>query len=128
MERVELNYSMKFAKMAKDNAAKRFTYISANGSSSKSWITYLKIKNQCEETVRGLGLNSYSILRPGMVTSTGNSDTSFSDRFMSCVPLIAKVKADNLAKAIIESSVQSGDKNIELSNKEVNAWAKKSTL
>jgi uncharacterized protein YbjT (DUF2867 family) len=66
-KKVDLEYPLEIAKMAKENNVEKFLVISAMGADVNSRFFYNKVKGELEEGLRKLNLNSLSIFRPSLL-------------------------------------------------------------
>ena len=62
--KIDYDYPLSFARIAKDNGAKQYLIVSSIGANPKSSVFYLKTKGECEEAISKIGLDSVSIFRP----------------------------------------------------------------
>lgn len=65
--RVDLGYTLAFARAAKAAGATRFVVISAVGADVAAKTGYLRVKGELERQLAGLGFGSLDILQPGLV-------------------------------------------------------------
>jgi len=65
--KVDLEYPVTLAKMAKENNANNFLLVSALGASKASSIFYNQVKGETEEAVSTLGVKCVHILRPSLL-------------------------------------------------------------
>lgn len=66
--RVDFEYSLTGARLAKAGGARHFVLISAAGADPRSRIFYSRAKGELEEALKGLGFESLTILRPSFLT------------------------------------------------------------
>ncbi|MFZ4403733.1 MAG: NAD(P)H-binding protein [Pseudobdellovibrionaceae bacterium] len=66
-KKVDYDYPLNFANLAKKNGTRHFILNSSMGASAKSPIFYSKIKGEIEESIRALNFDKYSIIRPGLI-------------------------------------------------------------
>ncbi|MBB4036052.1 uncharacterized protein YbjT (DUF2867 family) [Dysgonomonas hofstadii] len=66
-EKVDLTYSLQFAKTAASRGVKQFSIISSIGANPESGNFYLRTKGKCEEGLRKLAFQSISIFRPSLL-------------------------------------------------------------
>ena len=71
--KIEHDYVIKILEKAKKLGAKDISIISAIGANKKSLNFYLKTKGLLEESVKLLGYDNVSILRPGHILTNKNS-------------------------------------------------------
>ncbi|MFZ0499770.1 MAG: NAD(P)H-binding protein [Steroidobacteraceae bacterium] len=67
VRRVELGYTLAFARAAKTAGAARFVVMSATGADVAAKSGYLRIKGELEQTLAGLSFAALDILQPSMV-------------------------------------------------------------
>src|SRR5579872_7042793 len=67
VRRVDLGYTLAFARAAKAAGAARFVVISAAGADADAKGGYLRIKGELEEMLAGVGFGSLDILQPAIV-------------------------------------------------------------
>jgi uncharacterized protein YbjT (DUF2867 family) len=67
VRRVDLGYTLAFARAAKAAGAARFVVISAAGADVAAKSGYLRVKGELEQTLGGLGFGALDILQPAMV-------------------------------------------------------------
>ena len=71
--KIEHDYVIKILEKAKKLGAKDISIISAIGANKKSLNFYLKTKGLLEESIKLLGYDNVSILRPGHILANKNS-------------------------------------------------------
>jgi uncharacterized protein YbjT (DUF2867 family) len=67
VRRVDLGYTLSFARAAKAAGAARFVIISAAGADAAAKSAYLRTKGELEQALTGLGFGALDILQPTMV-------------------------------------------------------------
>ena len=102
---VEHDYTLEFAEMAIDAKAHAFYYVSSVGAKASSWTYYTKVKGQTEEDLKNMDLRNLGIWRPGLLLERDNATGT--EKFLSWVPFVDKVRAQDVAKAMLEHSVTS---------------------
>jgi uncharacterized protein YbjT (DUF2867 family) len=65
--RVDLDYVVSFARLAKRSGAKRFLVVSSLGASARSSLLYPRTKGESEEAVAAAGFSTVVILRPSFL-------------------------------------------------------------
>jgi uncharacterized protein YbjT (DUF2867 family) len=65
--RVDLDYVVAFARLAKRSGAQRFMLVSSIGASAASRVLYTRTKGECEEAIRAIGFATVVILRPSFL-------------------------------------------------------------
>ncbi|WP_026691650.1 oxidoreductase [Alteribacter aurantiacus] len=71
-EKVDYDYPLSIARLAKDQGAKRFLTVSAIGADPESSFFYNKVKGRLEEALIMLKLPSLHILRPSLLLGSRN--------------------------------------------------------
>ena len=67
LRRVDLDYTLAFARAAKAAGAMRFVVISAAGADVAAKSDYLRVKGELEQMLAGVGFGSLDILQPAIV-------------------------------------------------------------
>lgn len=65
--RVDFDYPLQFARVAKAHDARAFALVSAMGASSRSPFFYSRTKGELEQALRGIGFESLVFVRPGLL-------------------------------------------------------------
>jgi len=65
--RVDFDYVISFAQIAKTARAQRFIVVSATGANPDSGNFYLRTKGEMEQALTGLGFTGLDILQPGLL-------------------------------------------------------------
>ena len=65
--RVDLEYPLAIAKLARAQGARHFLFVSALGADARSFFFYNRVKGELEEAIRALGYPSVTIARPSML-------------------------------------------------------------
>lgn len=65
--RVDFDYVVAFARLAKRSGATRFMLVSSVGASSSSPLLYSRTKGECEEAIKAIGFNTVVILQPSFL-------------------------------------------------------------
>ena len=87
--KIEHDYIIKILEKAKKLGARDISIISAIGANSKSSNFYLKTKGLLEESIRLLGYDNVSILRPGHILT--NNNTSSRDFLIWIIDIFSKL-------------------------------------
>jgi uncharacterized protein YbjT (DUF2867 family) len=66
-KKVDYEYPVEAAKVAKENGVEKFLIVSAMGAASNSRIFYNRVKGELEESLRKLNLPSLQIFRPSLL-------------------------------------------------------------
>ena len=69
--RVDVDYQLQFAEMARRSGVGTFVLLSAAGANAKSSLFYMRLKGEAEEGVRALGFERTLFFRPGMIDRGG---------------------------------------------------------
>ena len=64
--RVDVDYQLQFAEMARRSGVGTFVLLSAAGANAKSRFFYMRLKGEAEEGVRALGFERMLFFRPGI--------------------------------------------------------------
>ncbi len=65
--RVDHDYPLFAARLAKEHGAKTFVLNSAMGADPSSTIFYSRVKGELEQSIHKLAFDSYTIVRPGLI-------------------------------------------------------------
>lgn len=65
--RIDHDYPLAFARMARAQGARTFVLNSAAGASARSSFFYNRVKGELEDDLRGLGFPSLTLVRPGLI-------------------------------------------------------------
>ncbi|MNZ96527.1 hypothetical protein D3C78_1157240 [compost metagenome] len=65
--RVDYDYPLKLAILAKQNGVRQFLLITAMGSNAKSSIFYSRVKGELEEAIKQLQLPAFHIFQPSLL-------------------------------------------------------------
>ncbi|CAI2380127.1 unnamed protein product [Moneuplotes crassus] len=126
--KVDKTYPIEFAKIcAMEEKADRYTLVSSGRASSKSWLLYFRTKGECEEELSKMGLQGLTIMKPGLLTKR-DADFRLGEKLGSYVPFIPKIDCIDVARAMIENSLESTETLEVLENKDLHNWAEKSKL
>ena len=87
--KIEHDYIIKILEKAKKLGARDVSIISAIGANSKSSNFYLKTKGLLEESIRSLGYDNVSILRPGHILAY--NDKSSKDFLILIIDIFSKL-------------------------------------
>lgn len=66
--KVDYEYPITFAEIAKENGIKQYLIITAIGANAQSSVFYTRTKGECENSIKALGLPSVKIFRPSLLT------------------------------------------------------------
>ena len=87
--KIEHDYIIKILEKAKKQGARDVSIISAIGANSKSSNFYLNTKGRVEESIKLLGYDNVSILRPGHILTNNNSNSK--DFLIQIVDIFSKI-------------------------------------
>lgn len=65
--KVDYEYPLLFARMAKENNVKQYLIISSIGANRHSSVFYTRTKGECEDVLKTMGLDSLKIFRPSLL-------------------------------------------------------------
>lgn len=65
--RVDFDYPLQFARVAKAHGARVFALVSAMGASARSPVFYSRTKGELEQALREVGFESLVFVRPGLL-------------------------------------------------------------
>ncbi len=82
--RIEFDYALSFAKMAKRCGVKHFLIVTAYGASTEASSFHLKVKGEIETAILSLGFDKVTILRP-MLLIGQRSEFRLTESFFSFV-------------------------------------------
>ena len=71
--RVDVDYQLQFAEMARRSGVGTFVLLSAAGADAKSRFFYMRLKGEAEEGVRALGFELTLFFRPGILDRVANT-------------------------------------------------------
>ena len=112
--KVDLEYPVELARLAKEMQAEKFLVISSMGASSKSRVFYSRTKGFLEQELKGISIKSLHIFRPSLLLGNrkefriSESITAFLTRGISFIfvgslkkyrPIDAKIVANGMYKA-----------------------------
>ncbi|XP_048728205.1 oxidoreductase HTATIP2-like [Ostrea edulis] len=81
--RVDHDYVIKTAELAKAKGCKHFLHVSSMGSNQTSWFFYTKTKGLVEEELQNLQFEHLSIFRPGSLLCD-REDSRIGEKFAAC--------------------------------------------
>ena len=115
--RVDLEYPLAIAKLARSQGARHFLFVSALGANSRSLFFYNRIKGELEEAIRSLGYPSVTIARPSLLLGPRRESRfgeQLAKRFAWLLPSPwAGVQASDVAKALVQAA-QEGRLGVQL--------------
>ena len=126
--RVDHDYQLAFARIAKENGVESFVLLSALGANAHSSFFYNKMKGTLEQHMQQLDFRHLLILHPGGIerpnsTRTGERVMIKALKICNAVGILkgyAPISTQRLAKAMIVSFLQFKEKHKVISLKEIN--------
>lgn len=105
--KVDYDYPLEIAKLAKKSGAKAFLLVSALGADPNSMFFYNKVKGELERDLEKIGFQSLVIVRPSVLIGR-RMETRLAEgigqKLMSALPRTWRaVPAENVARAIVDS-------------------------
>lgn len=127
--RVDHDYQLEFAALAKANGVESFVLMSAFGANADAAFFYNKMKGTLEQNIRKLEFSQLVILHPGGIerpdsTRTGEKIMMNVLKALNVIGLFksyAPLPTDRLAKAMIASFFEFKEKHKIVSMKEISA-------
>lgn len=127
--RVDHDYQLDFATIARKNGVESFVLMSAIGADARSLIFYNKMKGTLEENLRKLNFGQLVVLHPGGIERPGTTRTGekIFIRLLKAFNAIGLFKAyaplrtDRLAKAMIAAFFKFKEKDKVVDLKEIRA-------
>ena len=113
--KVDYEYTMSVAKIAKEQGCKQYHLISSMNASTTSKILYLKIKGKVEAEIGELGFDQFYIYRPALIlrgekTRAVEKAYGWMIKPVTCFkPEWGQVSIEVLAKSAIKKSENFGD-------------------
>ncbi len=133
--RVDYDYQLRTAEIAKKNGTKTFVLLSSGGADARSLLLYTKVKGEIEDAIAKLGFDRLAILRPSLLLGERQGHrpaeamaTWVSDKlsfvFTGALKRFKPIEGDIVAKAMI-NAVQKPYTGVRLvENLEIFTWAK----
>jgi uncharacterized protein YbjT (DUF2867 family) len=114
--RVDLDYVVSFARVAKSAGATRFMLVSSLGASCRSRFLYTRTKGECEAAVQTIGFSTVVILRPSFLMGQRHEQRAFEDAvlrvaqttkavFFGPLRRYAPVEALTVARTLVQAAV-----------------------
>jgi len=112
--RVDFEYPLAVAKLAKNHGASIFSLNSATGANPESRSFYNRTKGEIEAAIRATGFTSATFVRPGLISGDRKESRPLEDvanRLLSIFrPLIPKryrpVSAEKIAAALVNAALE----------------------
>lgn len=119
--RVDRDYVLKSAELAKAGGCKHFNLLSSKGADKSSNFLYLQVKGEVEDKVEELKFDRYSIFRPGVLLCDRQESRPgewFVRKFFGSLPQSwasgHSVPVVTVVKAMLNNAVRPSDKKKEL--------------
>jgi uncharacterized protein YbjT (DUF2867 family) len=106
--KVDFNYPLEIARLARSAGAMQFLFVSALGADARSFVFYNKVKGELEEAIKDLGYPSVTIARPSLLLGERRErrfGEELSKKFAWLLPPAwAGVQAAQVATALVQAS------------------------
>ena len=119
--RVDRDYVLKSAELAKAGGCKHFNLMSSKGADKSSNFLYLQIKGEIEDRVEELNFDRYSIFRPGVLLCDRQESRPgewLTRKFFGFLPVSWASKHSvplvTVVRAMLNNAVRPSDKKKEL--------------
>ncbi|XP_069479578.1 oxidoreductase HTATIP2 isoform X2 [Ambystoma mexicanum] len=119
--RVDHDYVIKSAQLAKAGGCQHFNFESSNGADQGSKFLYLKVKGQVEAEVQELEFDRYTIFRPAVLMCDRQESRPaewIARKFLGPIsyifPTSLSVPVTTLARAMVNNAVIPSDQKVEL--------------
>ncbi|XP_030621847.1 oxidoreductase HTATIP2 [Chanos chanos] len=125
--RVDHDYVLKSAELAKAGGCSHFHLESSNGADKTSSFLYLKVKGQVEADIEELGFDRFSIYRPAVLLVDRQERRpaewmarKFLGALSSVFPTAMSIPIESVARAMVANTLIEGQKKVEiLENKDI---------
>lgn len=112
--RVDHDYPLMVAKLAKQHGTPTYVLNSAIGANSKSRFFYNRVKGEVERDLAALGFGSLTFVRPGLISGERREfrrgEKTMEHVLKALGPLLPRSwranPADNIARALIQAAVE----------------------
>jgi oxidoreductase len=113
-KKVDYDYIVNSAKVAKKNGCKQFHLVSSSGADKNSFLLYPKIKGESEDEITKLEFEKLSIYRPKfLVAEHGRTENRLGERialflttpFKYLFPQLIHTPIDKLVKSMIRNTI-----------------------
>lgn len=109
--KVDLEYVLRFAQLARMNGARHFSIVSALGASRSSPFFYSRVKGQLEDSLRAMDWPSLAIFRPSVIAGERKESRPLervSEYALSLAPATWRpVAASDIAAAMVNTALRS---------------------
>jgi len=126
--RVDHDYIMSAAKLAKSTGTQHFSLVSSAGANKNSYFLYPKTKGQVEEEIQELGFERYSIYRPAVLMCNRTEGRLGEKILRGLMNLdfmhLASVQTSAVAKSMVSNLFSPCTTKVEIfDNKQINQMA-----
>ncbi|XP_075256771.1 protein HTATIP2-like [Convolutriloba macropyga] len=110
--KVDYEYTIAVAKLAKDVGCKQLHYVSSQGANKDSCFLYTEIKGKVEHEMSQLGIEQIFIYRPALLIRPGKERIGEKVAYCILKPITAfkptwnQIEVENVAKSIIAKSAE----------------------
>ncbi|XP_061620695.1 oxidoreductase HTATIP2 isoform X1 [Phyllopteryx taeniolatus] len=130
--RVDHDYVLKSAELAKAGGCKQFHLESSRGADKSSNFLYLKVKGQVEADIQALDFDRYAVYRPGVLLVDRQQSRPgewLARQFFTAVSAVCStsmsIPIQTVAKAMVSNTVLQPEQKVEiLENKAINTLGK----
>ena len=132
--KIDVDIPTKVMKFAKGKGVENCVLISSLGVSKKSMFFYSRLKAQLDENAMHCGFNKLIIIKPSVLDGN-RKEERFGEKFSiqignllgktGLIDAYRPVKANNVAATMIQSSIESTEKQTEIVSKDIPSWAKR---
>jgi uncharacterized protein YbjT (DUF2867 family) len=132
--KIDVDIPTKVMKFAKGKGVENCVLISSLGVSKKSMFFYSRMKAQLDENAINCGFNKLTIIKPSVLDGN-RKEERFGEKFSiqignllgktGLIDAYRPVKAKNVAATMIQSSIESIEKQTEIVSKDIPSWAKR---
>ncbi|XP_036391282.1 oxidoreductase HTATIP2 [Megalops cyprinoides] len=119
--RVDHDYVLKSAQLAKDGGCSHFNLESSRGADKNSGFLYLRVKGEVEADVEELGFERYSIFRPAVLMVDRQESRPaewLARKFLAPVsyffPTALSIPIKSLVRAMVVNTLIEGEKKVEI--------------
>lgn len=103
--KVDYNYSVESAKLAKEANIPHYSNVGTVGAKSNAWLLYFRTKGQAEEEMEKLGFDYLALNRPGMLKEREN-DQRTKEKVLSYFSwIIGGIHVRELGKALAKDAL-----------------------
>lgn len=106
--KVDYEYPLLIAQLARSRGARHFLFVSALGADSRSFFFYPRVKGELEDAIQDLGYPSVTIARPSMLMGDRHPPRFSEEILKPFGPLFPPwwrpVKATQVAAALVQAS------------------------